>query len=81
MALMMVGQPLVQHIVFYGVGIALGLALGAALGQQYVREHHEGRPPRATLFWILVGSLTLGLVSGWAIDSFIAYQNYLRMTH
>ncbi len=76
---MMVAEPLAQHLAFYAIGIVLGLALGAATGQQYVREHHGGRPPASIVAWIGVGSLATGLVLGWAIDSFIAYQNYLRM--
>jgi small basic protein len=77
---MMVNSPLTQHLIFYAIGIALGIAMGTAVGQQYVREHHRGNPPRNLVTWIGVGSLALGIVLGWAIDSFITYQNYLRMT-
>ena len=76
---MMVSSPVGQHVVFYALGIILGLALGVATGQQYVREHHGGVAPRTTVIWIGIGSLVLGVALGWAIDAFIAYQEYLRI--
>jgi len=77
---MMVSSPLGQHVVFCLLGITLGVALGVAMGQQYIREHHGGVAPRSTVVWIGIGSLLVGLALGWAIDAFITYQQYLRMS-
>jgi hypothetical protein len=76
----MVSSPLGQHVVFYVLGIILGVALGVATGQQYVREHYGGAAPRATIVRIAIGSLVVGVALGWAIDAFITYQEYLRVS-
>ena len=77
---MMVSSPSGQHVVFYVLGIILGLALCVATGQQYIREHHGGVAPRATVIWIGIWSLVVGVALGWAIDAFVGYQEYLRLT-
>ncbi len=58
-----------DHLLYYGVGLAVGIAIGSAVGVTFAKEHHN----RRLLPIALAISVLLGLLLGYAIDSYIAF--------
>ncbi len=58
-----------EHVLFFVVGFAIGAALAVAVGQSFVQEHG-----RKALPGVVVGAILTGLVVGWGVMAWDAFQ-------
>jgi hypothetical protein len=63
------------HPLWYVVGALLAIMIGAAVGGSFVRERGRGALPA-----VLVSTLALAAVLGWALD-FVMYAFYAAAFH